>query len=81
MAEIVEEVEDLLLDGDVEGGGGLVGDEELRTIDDGHGDHDALAHASGELVGIGAGAAVGFGDGNVAHGLDGEFVGFFGPNA
>ena len=67
MAEVVEQVEDLLLDSDVERGGGFVGDEQLRAVDNGHGDHDALAHASGELVRITAGALVGIGNGNVAH--------------
>ena len=42
----LDEVEDLFLDGDVEGGGGFVGDEEFRAGDEGHGDHDALAHAA-----------------------------------
>jgi len=67
MAEVVEQVEDLLLDSDVERGGGFVGDEQLRAVDNGHGDHDALAHASGELVWITAGALAGIGNGNVAH--------------
>ncbi len=71
VAKVVEQVEDLLLDGDIEGGGGLVGDEELRAVDDGHGDHDPLAHASGELVRIAAGALLRIGYGNVAHAFDG----------
>src|SRR5208283_56301 len=70
VAKVVEQVEDLLLYGDIERGGGLVGDEQLRTVDDGHGDHDALAHASGELVRIAAGPLLGVGDGNVAHAFD-----------
>ena len=70
VAKVVEQVEDLLLDGDIEGGGGFVGDEELRAVDDGHGDHDALAHASGKLVRIAAGTLLRIGDGNVAHAFD-----------
>ena len=76
VAEVVEQVEDLLLDGDIESGGGLVGDEQLRTVDDGHGYHDALAHASGELVRIAAGALAGIGDSNVAHAFDRSMPGF-----
>ena len=53
LAEAVDEVEDLRLDGDVEGCGGLVGDEEFRLAGQGHGDHDPLAQAAGELVGVG----------------------------
>ena len=71
-AELCEQIEYLGLDGDIERGGGLVGDEQLRAVDDGHGDHHALAHAAGELVGIVAGAAVGFGDGDIRHGLNGK---------
>src|SRR5208282_2805871 len=76
VAKVVEQVEDLLLDGDIESGGGLVGDEQLRAVDDGHGDHDALAHASGELVRIAAGALLRIGDGNVAHAFDRLTPGF-----
>ena len=43
----------------------------LRAIDDGHGDHDALAHAAGKLMRIVAGAAGGVGNGDVVHGVDG----------
>src|SRR5258708_6342399 len=50
--ELVQQLEDLRLDGHVEGGGGLVGDQEVRVARQRHGDHDALAHAAGELVRI-----------------------------
>ena len=50
--ELAHEVEDLGLDGDVEGGGRLVGDEKLGTAGERHGDHHALAHPARELVGI-----------------------------
>lgn len=49
-AEVAEEVEDLGLDGDVEGGGWLIGDEEARPVDEGHGDEQALPLSAGELV-------------------------------
>ncbi len=68
--------ENLRLDGDVERGRRLVGDQQLRTVDDGHGDHDALAHASGELMRIVAGARARVGDGDVVHGIDGALPGF-----
>ena len=64
--EFGEEFHDLLLDGDVEGGGGFVGDEELGAATEGHGDHDALLHAAGELVRVGAEAFFGFGDADLA---------------
>ena len=43
----------LRLDGDVERGGRLVGDQHRGAAGDRHGDHHALAHAAGELVRIG----------------------------
>jgi hypothetical protein len=75
-AEFCQQVENLSLDGDIERGRGLVGDQQLRAIDDGHGDYDALAHAAGELVRIITGATIGVRDGYVFHGLDGALPGF-----
>jgi hypothetical protein len=69
-AKLVEQIENLLLDGDVECSGRLVRDQQLRAIHNGHGDHDALPHASRELVGIAAGALLRIGDGNFAHALN-----------
>src|SRR5271165_4368171 len=69
-AELGEQGEDLRLDRDVEGSGGLVGDEQLRMVHDRHGDHDALAHAAGELMRIVAGPSGGIGDGDIVHGID-----------
>ncbi len=48
-----QEVEDLLLDGDVERRRRLVGDEELGLAGDRDGDHDALALPPGHLMRIG----------------------------
>ena len=59
---VEQQVEDLRLDGDVQRGGRLVGDQQLRLAGERHGDHHALAHAAGELVRVVAHAAVGIGD-------------------
>ena len=48
--QVGEQVEDLRLDGDVERGGRLVGDQQLRVVGQRHRDHGALPHAAGELV-------------------------------
>ena len=51
--ELLQQLQDLRLDGDVERGGGLVGDEDVGLVGERHGDHDALALAAGELMWIG----------------------------
>jgi hypothetical protein len=50
--EIVEDLEDLELDGDVERRGRLVGDQDVGLGDQHHRDHHALAHAARDLVRI-----------------------------
>jgi len=47
-------VHQLTLDGDVQGGRGLVGDQKARAASQGDGDDYPLAHSTGEFVGIGA---------------------------
>ena len=53
-AQLLRLVQDLRLDGDVERGGGLVGDDQVGLVEERDGDRHALAHAAGELVRIGA---------------------------
>jgi len=50
--ELHDQVEDLRLNGDVERGGRLVGDQQRRLVGKPHGEHDALAHAAGKLMWI-----------------------------
>ena len=47
----LQHVQDLGLDGHVQGRGGLVGDDQLGVAGEGHGDQHPLAHAAAELVG------------------------------
>ena len=54
-----QEVEDLGLHRDVETGGGLVGQQQLGAAGQGDGDHDPLAHAARQLVGVVPHAALG----------------------
>ena len=60
-----EEVHDNRLRRHVEPGRRLVRDEQLRPAGESHGDADALAHASRELIGVGAEAALRVGDSHV----------------
>jgi hypothetical protein len=52
IAEIAKEIENLGLDGDIEGGGGLIGDEEFGLASQSHGDHGPLLHSTRKLVRI-----------------------------
>ena len=70
LLEGVDEADDLVLDGHVEGRGGLVGQEELGSWCQGDGYHHALTHAAGELVDVVAQALLGLGDVDHAQKLD-----------
>ena len=50
------------LDGDIESGGGFIGDEKFGLAGEGHGDHGALLHSAGKLVGIVVRAEFGIAD-------------------
>ena len=50
--EFPEQVEDLGLDGHVEGGGRLIGHQEPWLGGESHGDHDPLLHSSRKTVGV-----------------------------
>ena len=64
-----EHVQDLGLDGHVEGRGGLVGDDDVGVVGHSHGDDHALPHAAGELVGVGVEPLLGLGDAHHAQEL------------
>src|SRR5690606_11369892 len=51
--KISQKVKDLPLNGDVQSRGWFVSDNQLGVTDKGHGDHRALAQATGQLVRIG----------------------------
>ena len=53
--EILQHIDHLGLNGHVQGGDGLVADDELGIDRQGAGDADALALAAGELVGVAVG--------------------------
>jgi hypothetical protein len=60
--EVADEPQDLGLDGDVQGRGRFVGDEQFGSAGQGDGDHDALAHAAGEFERIGQIASIRIGN-------------------
>ena len=69
--ELADQVDDLRLHGDVQRRRGLVGDEEHRVHQQRHGDTGALAHPAAELVRILRDAALGIGNADPLHHLDG----------
>ena len=70
LAQRAHQVEDLRLDRDVERGGRLVGDQQLRPARQRHRDHHALAHAAREPVRIVVEALLGRRDAHAAQHLD-----------
>ena len=64
--ELREQVENLRLDGDVKGGGRLVGNQQVGLAGQRDGDHHALLHAAGKLERILAQPPLGVGDANLA---------------
>ena len=76
-----DQFQNLRLDGHIQRGGRFVGDEKVRFGDEGHGDHDPLAHAAGELVrihfqpmfGLGNAGFIEHGQGAIRGGGAGDF--------
>ena len=65
--EIADQGQNLLLRGDVERGGRLVRDEQLRFEHERHRDHDALALTAGESVRVGGEDALDLGQAHLLH--------------
>ena len=68
--EVLHQLQDLRLDGDVERRGRLVGDQQLGIAGKADGDHHALAHAARELMRILVEPALGIGDADQRQQLD-----------
>ncbi len=72
LLHVAEHLHHLCLDGDVEGSGGFVGDEDLRLVGNRHGNHRALTHATGVLVRELIDASPRFGHADEVEQLDGS---------
>jgi hypothetical protein len=70
LLQFAHQVEYLGLDCDVEGGGGLICDQQLGIARHRHCDHHALAHAAGKLVRVGVRATLRLGNMNSAQHLN-----------
>src|SRR4051794_27542517 len=68
--QVLQEFQDLRLHGDVECGGRLVGDQEVRLVRERHRDHHALTLSAGELVRIARQPPFGIRDAAQAEQLD-----------
>ncbi len=65
--QVADQGENLLLRGDVERGGRLVGDQQLRLQHQRHRDHDALALAAGEAMRVGGEDTLDLGQADLFH--------------
>ena len=70
-----QQVQDLRLDRDIERGGWLVGDQQAGVVGERHGDHDALALAAAELVGVGVEPGGGVGEAGAGEQVDDGLAG------
>ena len=75
LLQVLDELEDLRLDGHVQGRGGLVADEDLWLAGQCDGDDDALAHTAGVLEGVVIEAGLGVGNSHLVHELHGPAAG------
>src|SRR5215467_130065 len=76
LLKIAEELQDLRLDGDVERRRRLVGDQDVRSAGQRHGDHHPLAHAARKLVWVLAEAPARVGNAHQVEHLGGLMVSF-----
>jgi len=75
LLQLFEQLQDLGLDGHVEGRCRLVGNQKVGFVGEGHGDHHALALAARELVRIGGEALLGIADADFVQQVDDTFAG------
>ena len=68
--QLFQQLKDLRLDGDVERGRRLVGDQQIRLVGERHGDHDALALAARQLMRIGVEPLLGIANADLVQQLD-----------
>ncbi len=80
-AKLVDERQDLLLDGDIQGSGRLVGDEHPRAHGQSARDHHALAHAAREFMGVRARGPLGVGNADPGQQFEGSGAGRRGIDA
>ena len=73
--QVTEQVEHLGLDRDVEGGGRLVGDEQVGVAGDRAGDQHALGHAARDLVRVGREGALRVGDAHAGEQVERPLLG------
>ena len=72
--QVAQQVQHLGLDGHVQGGGGLIGDDQPGVAGQGHGDDDALAHPAGQLMGVHPVDPLAVGDAHQFQQLDGALL-------
>ncbi len=74
--QLMQQPQDLVLDGDIQGGARLVGDEQFPAGDQGHGDADPLSHPAAELDRVAIQHSFWIGHGHLFQGDDSLFPNF-----
>ena len=77
LLDLVDQLQDLGLNGNVQSGGGLVADQDLGIAGQSDGDNDTLTHTAGELEGILVEALLGLGDTDGLHQFQSDLLGLF----
>ena len=75
LLQTAQQVQNLGLDGHVQRGGRFVRNQQFGVAGDGHRDHDALAHATRELVRVDTQTALGSGNTHLLQKFNGSFAG------
>jgi hypothetical protein len=73
--KVFEQIDYLGLNGYIQSGCGLIGNEQIRIIGQGHGDHGALALPPGQFVGVGTHALAGILDADQFKQFQGSLTG------
>ena len=74
LLNLLNQFENLRLNRHIERGRWLIGNQQTRTVDERHGDHNALPHASAEFVRIRIDALRGLGNANFLKRVEDDFA-------
>ena len=77
LLQIAHQIQDLGLNGDIQGSGGFIGDQKMRLQSQCHSDHHSLGLTAGHFMRVSMGFFLGIGYSNQLEEFDGFIPGFF----